>query len=46
MDPDLASAIITYRGSMGGFQDLAELKSWLGIDNTLYKQLARSLTVR
>ena len=45
MDPDLAAAIISYRSSTGGFLDLTELKSALGIDGTLYKRLARSLTV-
>jgi competence protein ComEA len=45
MDPDLAAAIIGYRDSYGGFVDLTELKSALGIDANLYKRLARSLTV-
>lgn len=45
MDPDLADAIIAYRQANGGFQSLTELKSSLGIDATLYQQLARSLNV-
>ena len=45
MDPDLADAIIAYRQANGGFQSLTELKSSLGIDATLYKQLAKSLNV-
>jgi competence protein ComEA len=44
MDASLADAIIAYRGSTGGFQKLTELKSGLGIDATLYKQLARGLS--
>jgi competence protein ComEA len=45
MDPVLADAIISYREANGGFQALTELKSSMGIDATLYKQLAKSLTV-
>lgn len=45
MDPLLADAIISYREANGGFQALTELKSSMGIDATLYKQLAKSLTV-
>jgi competence protein ComEA len=43
MDAALADAIIGYREQTGGFQKLAELKSQLGVDTTLYKQLARGL---
>ena len=45
MDPALADAIIAYREMNGGFQLLTELKSGLGLDNTTYKQLAKSLSV-
>jgi len=45
MDEGLADAIIAYRESYGGFQRLPELKSALGVDSTLYKQLQKSLTV-
>lgn len=44
MDPSLADAIIAYRASAGGFQKLSQLKSDLGVDATLYKQLAKGLT--
>jgi competence protein ComEA len=45
MDEGLADAIISYRETYGGFQRLSELKSALGVDSTLYKQLQKSLTV-
>jgi competence protein ComEA len=45
MDPGLADAIISYRDVYGGFARLSELKSALGVDATLYKQLQKSLTV-
>jgi competence protein ComEA len=45
MDEGLADAIISYRETNGGFQRLSELKSALGVDGTLYKQLQKSLTV-
>ncbi|HLB76688.1 MAG TPA: helix-hairpin-helix domain-containing protein [Candidatus Dormibacteraeota bacterium] len=45
MDEGLADAIISYRETYGGFQRLSELKSALGVDGTLYKQLQKSLTV-
>ncbi len=45
MDVGLADAIISYRETYGGFQRLSELKSGLGVDSTLYKQLQKSLTV-
>ncbi len=45
MDAGLADAIISYREAYGGFTRLAELKSALGVDTTLYKQLQKSLTV-
>ncbi len=45
MDEGLADAIISYRETDGGFQRLSELKSALGVDSTLYKQLQKSLTV-
>ena len=44
MDPSLADAIVAYRASAGGFQKLSELKSQLGVDAALYKQLAKALT--
>jgi competence protein ComEA len=44
MDPSLADAIIAYRTALGGFQKLSELKSQLGVDAALYKQLAKGLT--
>jgi len=45
MDPSLADAVIAYREAYGPFQSLNELKSALGIDAALEKQLAKSLTV-
>ncbi len=45
MDDGLADAIISHRETYGGFQRLSELKSALGVDSTLYKQLQKSLTV-
>jgi competence protein ComEA len=45
MDPDLARAIIQYRDEFGGFLTLTELKTDLGVDNDLYKELSRFLTV-
>ena len=45
MDPGLADAIISYRDASGGFARLSELKSALGVDTALYKQLQKSLTV-
>jgi competence protein ComEA len=45
MDEGLADAIISYRETYGGFQRLSDLKSALGVDGTLYKQLQKSLTV-
>jgi competence protein ComEA len=45
MDDALADAIISYRETYGGFQRLSELKSALGVDSALYKQLQKSLTV-
>ncbi len=45
MLPDIADAIIGFRQSNGGFQSLTELKSGLGLDTALYKQLAKSLTI-
>lgn len=44
MDPSLADAIIAYREQAGGFQKLSELKSQLGVDAVLYRQLAKALT--
>lgn len=44
VDASLADAIIAYREQAGGFQKLSELKSQLGVDAVLYKQLARALT--
>lgn len=43
MDGSLADAIIAYREQSGGFTKLAELKSELGVDAVLYKQLAKKL---
>jgi competence protein ComEA len=45
MDAMLADAIIKYREDFGGFVALTELKSAMGLDNTTYTQLAKSLTV-
>jgi len=45
MDEGLADAVISYRETYSGFQRLSELKSALGVDSTLYKQLQKSLTV-
>ena len=45
MDVALADAIIQYREEFGGFVDLAELKSGLGLDAAAYRELARSLMV-
>jgi len=45
MDPGLADAIIGYREAFGGFARLSELKSALGVDAALYKQLQKSMTV-
>jgi competence protein ComEA len=45
MDEGLADAIISYREGDGGFHRLAELKSALGVDATLYKQLQKFLAV-
>jgi competence protein ComEA len=45
MDPSLADAIIGYREAYGPFVALGELKSALGLDAALEKQLAKSLTV-
>lgn len=45
MDEALADAIISYRDAYGGFTRLTELKSALGVDTALYKQLQKSLTV-
>lgn len=44
VDASLADAILAYRAQAGGFQKLSELKSQLGVDAVLYKQLARALT--
>jgi competence protein ComEA len=44
MDASLADAIVAYRLSSGGFQKLTELKSQLGVDAVLYRQLAKGLT--
>lgn len=44
IDPSLADAIITWRQANSGFQQLSELKSGLGMDTALYKQLEKSLT--
>ena len=45
MDAALADAIIKYRQDYGGFKDLAELKSGIGLDAATYKGLAKSLVV-
>ena len=45
MDEGLADAIIGYRETYGGFERLSELKSALGVDSALYRQLQKSLTV-
>lgn len=45
MDAGLADAIISYRDAYGGFTRLSELKSALGVDAVLYRQLQKSLTV-
>lgn len=45
MDPSLADAIIGFREAYGPFVSLGELKSALGLDAALEKQLAKSLTV-
>lgn len=45
MDEGLADGIIDYREANGGFHRLAELKSALGVDTTLYKQLQKFLAV-
>lgn len=45
MDAALADAIIKYRQDYGGFKDLTELKSGIGLDAVTYKRLAKSLTV-
>ncbi len=45
IDPDLADAIIAYRERYGGFQQLAELQSGVGIDRELYRRLQKLLTV-
>lgn len=44
MDASLADAIIGYREQSGGFQKLTELKTALGVDTVLYKQLSKGLT--
>jgi competence protein ComEA len=45
VDAALADAIITYRQDYGGFKDLTELKSGIGLDAVTYKRLAKSLAV-
>lgn len=45
MDAQLADGIIKYREDFGGFIDLTELKSGMGLDNSTYKELAKSLIV-
>ncbi len=45
IDGALADAIIKYRQDFGGFNALTELKSGMGLDASLYKQLAKSLIV-
>lgn len=45
MDGALADAIVKYRQDYGGFRDLTELKSGLGLDAVTYKRLAKALTV-
>ncbi len=45
LDPELVDAILRYRQESGGFHRLSELKSALGLDNALYRQLQKSLTV-
>jgi len=43
IDGALAEAIIAYRERYGGFRQLAELKSGLGVDRALYQRLQRGL---
>lgn len=45
VDAALADAIIKYRQDYGGFKDLTELKSGIGLDAVTYKRLAKALTV-
>jgi competence protein ComEA len=45
MDAALADAIIKYRQDFGGFVALTELKSAMGLDANIYKELAKSLVV-
>ena len=45
VDGGLADAIVKYREAFGGFIALTELKSALGLDANMYKQLSKSLTV-
>jgi competence protein ComEA len=45
MDAAFADAIIKYRQDYGGFRDLAELKSGMGLDAVTYKRLVKLLTV-
>lgn len=45
IDGALADAIIAYRQDFGGFVALTELKSAMGLDSNIYKELAKSLTV-
>jgi competence protein ComEA len=45
MDAAFADAIVKYRQDYGGFRDLAELKSGMGLDAVTYKRLVKLLTV-
>jgi len=45
MDPSLAEAIVAHREAFGPFLRLSELKSQLGVDDHLFRELRRYLAV-
>jgi competence protein ComEA len=45
IDPPLAAAIVAQRDAYGAFQRLSELKSAIGIDERLFRELRRYLSV-
>jgi DNA uptake protein ComE-like DNA-binding protein len=45
IDPQLAAAIVAQRDAYGAFQRLSELKSAVGIDERLFRELRRYLSV-
>jgi competence protein ComEA len=45
IDPQLAAAIVAQRDAYGAFQRLSELKSAVGIDERLFRELRRYLAV-